>query len=77
MKKYGYKNISHMDSFLKSDKNDFKNDPVMTKDEHYGNHNMVDWGKQGDWGVPGQTHYRLKTIDELIKANEFSKDIYN
>lgn len=72
MKKYGYKNISTMDDFDKSTRNGGKHEPNMTQEKHYGNNGMVDWSKQGTWGVPGQTQYKLKTIEELLKANEIS-----
>jgi lambda family phage minor tail protein L len=32
--------------------------------------NFVDFTSQGDFGMPGQTRYFVKTVDDLVKASE-------
>jgi len=70
MEKYGYKNISSRNEFEKAAKGDGRiNHNTVTNDE-LTNYDFIDIKKKGDWGMPGQTRYYIKTIEDLIKAND-------
>lgn len=70
MNKYGYKNISSRNEFEKATKNNGRvnQGPVIGDDlTTYG---FVDLGKKGNWGMPGQTRYYVKSIEDLIGASD-------
>ncbi len=70
MEKYGYKNISSRNEFEKASKKDgrFNHGPV--EGDELTTYDFVDLKKKGDWGMPGQTRYYVKTIEDLVKAND-------
>ena len=69
MEKYGYRNISSRDEFEKASKKGGKINYGPPEKKHLTNYDFIDWGTQGDWGMPGQTRYFVKTIDDLIGAS--------
>jgi len=70
MEKYGYKNISSRNEFEKASKKDGRVDHGPVVGDELTTYDFVDLKKKGDWGMPGQTRYYVKTIDDLIKAND-------
>lgn len=66
MEKHGYKNISSRNEFEKGFKASFK--PIDTK--HITKYNFTDWVSQGHFGMPGQTRYFIKELDDLIGASD-------
>jgi hypothetical protein len=68
MEKYGYKNISSRSEFEKASNNDGKFNVITPETENITNYGFVDWSTQGDFGMPGQTKYNVKSIDDLINA---------
>lgn len=71
MEKYGYKNISSRNEFEKATSNNgrFNNTgPVQGKE--LTNYGFVDLNAKGNWGMPGQTRYYVKPIEDLVKAND-------
>lgn len=70
MQKYGYKNISSRDEFQKASKKEGKFNYGPPEAKHLTTYNFVDFTSQGDFGMPGQTRYFVKTIEDLVKANE-------
>lgn len=68
MEKYGYKNISSRSEFEKASNNDGKFDVITSETKNITNYGFVDWSTQGDFGVPGQTKYNVKSMDDLINA---------
>jgi hypothetical protein len=71
MEKYGYKNISSRNEFEKASKNDGRfggNTPVVG--DELTTYDFVDLKAKGDWGMPGQTRYYVKPIEDLLKAND-------
>ena len=70
MEKYGYKNITSRNEFEKSSKNEGHHDFSYNSGKHITHQGFINWGEQKDWGVPGQTVYTVKTVDDLLKANE-------
>jgi hypothetical protein len=76
MEKYGYKNISSKNEFEKATKNNGRVNHNPVVGDELTNYDFVDIKKKGDWGMPGQTRYYIKTMEDLIKANEkMSKSI--
>jgi hypothetical protein len=71
MEKYGYKNISSRNEFEKATKNDgrFGGHTPVVGDE-LTTYDFVDLKAKGDWGMPGQTRYYVKPIEDLLKAND-------
>lgn len=70
MEKYGYKNISSRNEFEKTSSNSKKvnQGPVVANDlTSYG---FVDLNKKGNWGMPGETRYFVKNIEDLINASD-------
>lgn len=72
MQKYGYKNISSRNEFEKSSKNGGKFNFGPPEMKHLTNYDFVNFTSQGDFGMPGETRYSVKTLDDLIKAGEKS-----
>ena len=70
MKKYGYKNISSMNEFEQSSNNDGKHEFSYNSSKHIEYNDFVNWGNQNKWGMPGQTEYRIKTLEQLLKAGD-------
>jgi len=70
MEKYGYKNISSRNEFEKHAAESGNHQFSYNSTPHITNYGFINWGEQKDWGVPGQTLYNVKTMDELIKAHE-------
>lgn len=70
MEKYGYKNISSRDEFEKSASKDGNHDFSYNSGNHITYQGFINWGEQKDWGVPGQTTYTVKTIDDLLGAGD-------
>ena len=70
MEKYGYKNISSRNEFEKASKNDGRVNHGPVVGDELTTYGFVDLKKKGDWGMPGQTRYYVKTVDDLIKAND-------
>ena len=70
MEKYGYKNISSKNEFEKASKNDGRVNQGPVVGDELTTYGFVDLKKKGDWGMPGQTRYYVKTVDDLIKAND-------
>ena len=68
MEKDGYKNISSRSEFEKASNNDGKFDVITPETKNITNYGFVDWSTQGNFGVPGQTKYDVKSIDDLINA---------
>ena len=66
MKNYGYKNISSRNEFEKGSKINYG--PVNGK--NLTRYDFVDWGTQGDFGMPGQTRYNVKDVKDLLGAQE-------
>jgi hypothetical protein len=76
MEKYGYKNISSRNEFQKGSKKEGKINYGPAEMKHLTNYDFIDFTSQGSFGMPGETRYSVKTIDDLIKANEkISKQI--
>jgi len=70
MEKYGYKNISSRNEFGKAAKGDGRVNVGPVQGDELTTYDFVDLKKKGDWGMPGQTRHYVKTIDDLIKAND-------
>ena len=70
MEKYGYKNISSMDEFEQSSSKEGKHDFSYNSGNHITHQGFINWGEQKDWGVPGQTTYSVKTVDDLLGAGD-------
>ena len=70
MDKYGYANISSRNEFEKSAKNNGKINYGPVGKKHLTNYDFIDWTTQGNWGMPGQTRYFVKTAEDLIKASD-------
>jgi|688.fasta_scaffold223824_2 hypothetical protein len=70
MKKYGYKNIADMNEFSEAAKAEGKHEFSYKSENHLNNQGFINWGNQNNWGTPGQTVYKMKDLDQLIKANE-------
>ena len=70
MEKYGYKNISSMDEFEQSSSKEGKHDFSYNSGNHITHQGFINWGEQKDWGVPGQTIYSVKTVDDLLGAGD-------
>ncbi len=70
MEKYGYKNIANMDEFSEAAKAEGKYDFSYNSGKHLNNQGFINWGDQNKWGSPGQTSYKMKDLDQLLKANE-------
>ena len=70
MEKYGYKNISDRNGFEEASKRDTQipNNPVATT--NLTNYDFIDWSTKGNFGMPGQTRYFVKEVDDLIKAGD-------
>lgn len=76
MEKYGYRNISSRKEFEKASDNNGKFAPVTHEMKNITHYDFVDWGKQGHWGMPGQTNYSVKELDSLLTASDnASKEI--
>lgn len=76
MEKYGYKNISSRNEFEKATKNNGRVNHSPVAGDELTTYDFVDLNKKGDWGMPGQTRYYVKTIDDLITASDkMSKSI--
>lgn len=70
MEKYGYKNISSRTEFEKASKSNGKFNTPIPQNKNLTIYNFVDWTTQGDWGMPGQTRYFVKDVEDLVKASE-------
>jgi hypothetical protein len=70
MEKYGYKNISSSSEFEKASKNDGKFQLISPEMKHLTNSNFVKWTEEGNFGMPGQTRYEIKSIEDLLHAGE-------
>ena len=70
MKKYGYKIISSRNEFEKSSEKQGKHDFSYNSSKHVTYQGFINWGDQTEWGVPGQTKYRVKTLEDLLGAGE-------
>ena len=70
MEKYGYKNISSMDDFAKSSAKDGNHEFPYKSWDHVTHNDFIKWGDQNQWGVPGQTRYDVKTVDDLLNAGQ-------
>lgn len=78
MEKYGYKNISSRNEFEKAAKADGRIQGSTTPEGDLTNYGFVDFNKKGSWGMPGETRYYVKTIEDLVKANDkVSKSVMN
>lgn len=70
MEKYGYKNISSMDEFSRAAKNEGKHEFSYNSGKYLTHNDFINWGDQHKWGTPNQTKYHVKTLDDLINANQ-------
>jgi hypothetical protein len=70
MEKYGYKNISSRNEFEKATHNDGRVNHGPVVGDELTTYDFVDLKKKGDWGMPGQTRYYVKNIDDLLKAGD-------
>jgi len=70
MGKHGYKNISSRNEFEKASKKDGKFNYGPPGKKHLTEYDFIDWATQGDWGMPGQTRYFVKPIEDLLKASD-------
>lgn len=70
MEKYGYKNISSRREFEKASKSNGKFNISSPQAKNLTNYDFVDWGTQGNWGMPGQTRYFVKEVGDLVNAND-------
>lgn len=70
MEKYGYKNISSMDEFSKSAEKEGNHEFSYHSGGHVTYNNFIKWGDQNQWGLPGQTRYDVKTVDDLLNAGQ-------
>lgn len=70
MEKYGYKNISSRQEFEKASKKDGKFNYGPPSKKNLTNYDFVDWTTQGNWGMPGQTRYFVKGIEDLFGASD-------
>ena len=70
MEKYGYKNISSRDEFEQASSKEGHHDFSYNSRNHITHQGFINWGEQKNWGVPGQSIYTVKTVDDLLKANE-------
>lgn len=70
MKKYGYKNISGMNDFEKHSQKNGDHEFTYNSGNHITHQGFINWGEQNNWGLPGQTKYKVKELNDLIKAAE-------
>jgi hypothetical protein len=70
MEKYGYKNISSRNEFEKATKNDGRVNQSPVVGDELTTYGFVDLKKKGDWGMPGQTRYYVKTVEDLLTASD-------
>jgi hypothetical protein len=70
MEKYGYKNISNRDEFQKSTAEDRGINYGPSDNSHFTEGGFIDFSKQGDWGMPGETRYFVKGFDSLSNASD-------
>ena len=70
MEKYGYKNIGQMDEFSQSADKEGKHDFSYNSKDHIEYNDFINWGKQNQWGMPGQTRYFIKSVDDLLGAGK-------
>lgn len=69
MKKYGYKNIAHRDEIQKNTEKLGKHEFSYNSGKYITHYDFINWGGQQPCGVPGQTKYYIKTLDDLLNAN--------
>ena len=69
MEKYGYKNISHRNEFEEHTKKMGKYQFSYNSGKYITHFDFINWGDQQPCGMPGQTHYYVKTLDDLLNAN--------
>lgn len=70
MDKHGYKNISSRNEFEKNSKTNGKVNYGPVEGKHITRYDFVDWGSQGNWGMPGETRYEVKDLKDLIGAGD-------
>jgi hypothetical protein len=70
MEKYGYKNISSRNEFEKASKNNGRINYGPVKGKNLTTYDFIDWTTQGNFGMPGQTRYFVKNVEDLTKAND-------
>jgi hypothetical protein len=70
MEKYGYKNISSKNEFEKASNNGGRVNQGPVVGNELTTYGFVDLNKKGDWGMPGQTRYYVKNIEDLINASD-------
>jgi len=75
MEKYGYKNISSKNEFEQSSKKEGKHNFSYDSSKHVAYQGFINWGDQNNWGVPGQTKYIIKTLEDLLGAREKVSEI--
>ena len=70
MNKHGYRNISSRAEFEKGSNFNrvFNTGPVEGK--YVTRYDFTDWGSQGNWGMPGETRYFIKPLEDLLGASE-------
>lgn len=70
MEKYGYKNISSKNEFEKASKKNTGANYSTSAVDNLTTYGFVDLNKKGDWGMPGETRYYVKNIEDLINASD-------
>ena len=70
MKKYGYRNISNRDEISQSADKQGHHDYSNNSGKHVTRYDFINWGDQTSWGIPGQTRYEVKGIDDLLNASQ-------
>ncbi len=75
MKKYGYRNIEHRNEFQQHSEKLGKHEFSYDSGKFITHYDFIDWGKQQTLGVPGQSHYYIKTLEDLLNANSIVSGI--
>ena len=70
MEKYGYKNISNRNEFVEHTEKMGKYQFSNNSGKYITHYDLINWCNQSHWGIPGQTKNNIKSLEDLLKANE-------
>ena len=70
MEKYGYRNISNRDEIKQNTEKLGKHIFSNNSGKHVTRYDFINWGDQSPCGLPGQTNYDVKSLENLLGASE-------